>query len=109
MMAADAPPPPAAEVMVVSRRDGSELVATHDLPLVLVKGARREEALVRRAVFITSAVTVTRPAAGGPESYRWSYAGFLQRQVCFTSITGLFSCTEAQVEPLPEKAQGEAP
>ena len=112
MSAADVPPaPPAAEVVIVSRRDGSEVVASHDLPLVLVKATRREEALVRRAVFITTSVTVTRPAAEGaaPDRYRWTYKAFLQRQVCFTSMTGLFSCTEPVVQALPEAAEGDAP
>lgn len=112
MIAADTPPPaPAADVVVVSRRDSSEMVATQDLPLVLVKGPRREEALVRRAVFVTASLRVTRPAADGaaPDRYRWAYRGFLQRQVCFTSMTGLFSCTEPQVEGLPDVAEGDAP
>jgi hypothetical protein len=105
------PPPPAAEVVVVSRRDNSEVVASQDLPLVLAKGARREEALVRRAVFVTASLTVTRAATDGaaPDRYRWTYRSFLQRQVCFTSMTGLFSCTEPEVEKLPDVAEGDAP
>lgn len=99
-------PPPAAEI-VLSRRDASEIVASHDLPLVLVKGPRREEALARGAVFITSAVTVVRPAEG-PDLYRWTYQGFVQRQVCVTSITGLFTCSEPQVQKLPDTEAGEA-
>jgi hypothetical protein len=108
MIAADVPP--AAEVVVVSRRDDSEVVAAQDLPLVLVKGTRREDALVRRAVFVSASLTVTRAAAEGaaPDRYRWTYRSFLQRQVCFTSMTGLFACTEPQVEKLPEVAEGDA-
>ena len=112
MSAADVPPaPPATEVVIVSRRDGSEVVAAQDLPLVLVKATRREEALVRRAVFITTSVTVTRPLGEGaaPDRYRWTYRAFLQRQVCLTSMTGLFACTEPQAQALAETSQGEAP
>lgn len=107
MIAAEPPP---VEIVVMSRRDSSEVVVAQDLPLVLVKGARREEALVRRAVFVTSSLSVVRPAADvAGDRYRWSYRSFLQRQVCFTSMTGLFSCTEPQVQALPDVAEGEAP
>jgi len=108
---APAPSPPVAEI-VVSRADGSELIATTDTPMTLVKGARREAALVRRAVFITTSLTVVRPAEGdsdGGVRYRWSYEGFVQRQMCFTSMTGLFSCTLAEVERTPDAERGEAP
>lgn len=108
-MIADTPPPAPAEV-VVSRRDGSELIATADTPMVLVKGPRREQGLARRAVFITTALTVVRPAEGdGGPRYRWSYEGFVQRQMCFTSMTGLFSCTLAEAERVAEVERGEAP
>ena len=112
MSAADVPAaPPVAEVVIVSRRDGSEVVASQDVPLVLVKATRREEALVRRALFITTSITVTRPAGDGAaaDRYRWTYRAFLQRQVCFTSMTGLFSCTEPVAQALPEAAEGDAP
>lgn len=55
---------------------------------------------------------MVRPAAGGgagDEVLRWTYQPYLQRQLCFTSMTGLFSCAEADLEDLPEKATGEAP
>lgn len=104
---APSPPPPAQEV-VLARREVNEVVAAQDLPLTLTKAGRREDALVRRAVFITASVVLTRPAdaAATAASYRWSHQAYLQRQVCFTSITGLFSCTDAQTEALPEKATG---
>lgn len=121
MLQAEPPPPvvqpsapakPPAEFLVLSRDDGSEIVTSLDLPLVLVKGGRSEDVLVRRALFITASVTVVRPAAAqdaASDSYRWRYEAFLQRQICFTSMTGLFACTLAQVESLPDKATGEAP
>jgi hypothetical protein len=105
-------PPPAAEYVIVSRLEGTEVVASQDTPLTLVKGGRREDALVRRALFVTSAINVTRPAKatdGIAESYRWTHQGFLQRQVCLTSITGLFACSATEVESLPGKAAGQAP
>lgn len=116
-MPADVPPPvvqPAApaNVVVLSRDDGSEIVTSLDLPIVLVKAGRSEDVMVRRALFITASITVVRPAAAldaTSDSYRWRYEAFLQRQVCFTSMTGLFSCTLAHAEALPDKATGEAP
>lgn len=108
-----APPPHPAEI-VVSRQDSSRLVSTQDLPLVLVKGARREEAVLRRAIFLTISVLVTKPAEDPsaenvPASYRWTYKSFLQRQLCVTSITGLFACSTAEVTPLPDVDEGQAP
>lgn len=110
MLAAE-PPPPAAEVIVVSRSEATRIVASSDLPFVLTKGPQREQAMVRQAIFITSSLAVTRPAAEGvaTESYRWTHQAFLQRQVCFSSISGLFACTEPIVQALPDAEKGEAP
>jgi len=52
---------------------------------------------------------VLRAAAGaGEQTLRWKYEPYLQRQLCFTSITGQFSCAFAEVEGLTENAEGEA-
>lgn len=87
------------------------MVASSDQPFVLTKGSQREQALVRQAIFVTSQVSVTRPATEGlvTESYRWTHLAFLQRQVCFGSISGLFACTEPVVQTLPDAERGEAP
>ena len=87
------------------------MVASSDQPFVLTKGSQREQALVRQAIFVTSQVSVTRPATEGlvTESDRWTHLAFLQRQVCFSSISGLFACTEPVVQTLPDAERGEAP
>jgi len=108
MTAADTPTPPVAE-MVVSRDDGSRLVAARDTPMVLVKAGRREDAVLRQAVFVTTSLMVVRPAGAEATAYRWSYKGFLQRQLCVTSISGLFACSNAEAEPLPDIQNGQAP
>jgi hypothetical protein len=117
MLAADPPPvivaapveKPAGEV-VVSRDTRSEVVASRDTPLLLVKAGRTEDALLRQAVFLTSTLSVVRSATvDGGETLRWSYQSYLQRQLCVTSITGQFSCAVAEVEELPEKSAGETP
>jgi len=119
----DAPPPvsqpappakPGADFVVLSRDDHNDIVTTQDLPLVLVKAGRSEQALVRQALFIAASVSVTRPAnpaaaAATTDSYRWTYEGFMQRQLCFTSMTGQFSCTVPELIALPHKETGEAP
>jgi hypothetical protein len=104
--AVDKPP----DVMVVSRDTRSDVLASADTPLPLIKAGRTEDGLLRQAIFLTSTLTVVRPAAGaGQETLRWSYQPYLQRQLCFTSITGQFSCAAAELEELPAKADGEAP
>ena len=54
--------------------------------------------------------TVLRPAEGqGGDIQRWTYQPHLLRQICFTSITGQFSCAAGVSEDLTEASSGEAP
>jgi hypothetical protein len=117
-MQMDAPPPvietapvqAQAEFVVVSRDIRNQLVASADTPLPLIKGARTEDALLRQAIFVTSTLSVTRSIAPpNLETLRWTYEPFLQHQLCFTSMTGQFACTVAEVTALPDKSSGEAP
>jgi hypothetical protein len=110
MIQADAPPaaPPAAEV-VIARSDHTTVAASLDLPLNLVKAGRREEMVVRRALFVNATVTQVRPAGGGADRYRWKLASFLERQYCVRSLTGVFACSTPEATPLADKAEGEAP
>jgi hypothetical protein len=99
-----------ADVVVVCRDTRSDVLVRTDTPLPLIKAGKTEEALLRQVIYMTSTLTVVRPASGGGEDVlRWTYQPYLQRQLCFTSITGLFSCAVAEVEELTEKAAGEAP
>jgi hypothetical protein len=117
MLVADPPPVAAAaavdkpaEVVIVSRDTRSDILASKDTPLPLIKGRRTEDAVLRQTIFLTSTLTGVRLALGaGEEVLRWTYAPYLQRQLCFTSITGQFSCAVAEVEALTEKATGETP
>ncbi len=102
---ADEPP----QMVVVSRDTRSDVLASKDTPLALIKAGKTEDALLRQAIFVTGTLTVVRPAQSDAQILRWTYAPYLQRQLCFTSITGLFSCAATEVEELTEKATGETP
>jgi hypothetical protein len=126
---APSPPGNAADLVVVSRIDNTQTVEAADLPLVLTKAGREEHAVVRRLIFIIATLRLTEAAApvlevpvsdaratdaqvadAPPEqTCRWSYKSFLQRQICFTSMTGLSSCTQPEVTGLPDEANGDAP
>jgi hypothetical protein len=115
--AADPPPAVAAapvdkpaDVQVVSRDTRSDILASTDTPLPLIKAGRTEDALLRQAIVLTSTLAVVRPAVGeGGQALRWTYQPYLQRQLCFTSITGQFSCAAAESEALAETSAGEGP
>lgn len=102
--------PTPAGLVVVSREARSDVVVGKDTPLLLVKATKTENALLRQAIFLTSTVTVLRPAEGpGGDILRWTYQPHLLRQVCFTSITGQFSCAAGVSEDLTDESSGEAP
>ena len=104
-----APPAPAAAVVVVARCNHTTVAASRDLPLSLVKAGRREEMIVRRVLFVNAVVTQARPTDGGAERYRWTLAGFLEREYCVRSLTGVLACTTPEATPLLDKSEGEAP
>jgi hypothetical protein len=111
VIAAETPPAPPAEI-VVSQSAATEIVTSRDLPLTLTKAGRREDAFLRQAVFVNLSLSVVRPPQAqdaAADRFRWAYKSYLQRQVCFSSITGLFACTAAEVETLPDQEAGEAP
>jgi hypothetical protein len=111
MMQADTAQPPAE--VVVARSNHTAVAASLDLPLSLVKAGRREEMVVRRVLFLNAVVIQLRPAGapdnGSADRYRWTLAGFLEREYCVRSLTGVLACTTPEAAPLPDKAQGEAP
>jgi hypothetical protein len=120
---------------VVSRIDNTQTVEAVDQKLLLTKARREEHAVVRRLLFISATLRLTEPldsgdpapssqpassqtpAASGAEpeappakqTCRWTYRAFLQRQICFISMSGLSSCTQPEIVSLPEEASGDAP
>jgi hypothetical protein len=111
MMWADPPPAaPPAEV-IVSRHEANVVAAAQDVPLVLVKAGRREDAVMRRVVFAATQVTRVRPSGettAGKDVYRWTHQAFVQRTLCVTSITGRFLCAAPQSEPVGDGEVGSA-
>ena len=126
------PAAPATDFTVVSRIDNTQTVEAVDLKLLLTKAKREEHAVVRRLLFISATLRLTEPVAAdaepaassapapaassaepeGPppkQTCRWTYRAFLQRQICFVSMTGLSSCTQPEIIALPDEASGDAP
>jgi hypothetical protein len=75
-------------------------VAQKARPLVLTKAGRTENAVIRYQMFLR---TVAKPGAvpATPESVTvsaipcaWSVDSYLQREICFYSMTGLFACAD---------------
>ena len=64
---------------------------------------------MRRVLFVNAVVTQVQPAGGGADSYRWKLAGFLEREYCVNSLTGALACTQPEIAPLPDKAEGQGP
>jgi hypothetical protein len=116
-VAQSAPPQPAT-LAIVSQRTDNVVIASSDRSMVLVKAGHTEQAILRYTLFIVDMTTVLRPSPSpgdtspgrpppGPDRMRWSYSPYIQRQLCFTSITGLFSCSAAETIPLGDKSEGE--
>jgi hypothetical protein len=107
-VAQPAPATPAA-LVVVSQQTDNVTIATSDRPMLLVKAGHTEQAILSYVLFVVNTTTVLRPTTPpGPDRVRWSYTPYIQRSVCFISITGLFACSAAQTTPLAETSEGEA-
>lgn len=100
-------PPVATRLSTISQRDR---------PLTLTKGGRTETALVRHQIFIR---TTARPGAAAVVEGQavsivpcaWTIEAYLQREICFYSMTGQTSCTDGVSKPLTlgETGQGDTP
>ena len=83
-------------------------------PLVLTKAGRSESAVVRHQIFLR---TVVRPgpvpaAVEGVSvsaiPCAWTVESYLQREICFYSMTGLMGCTDTNTLPLMATETGQA-
>lgn len=82
--------------------------------LLLTKAGRTEAVVVHQQIFLR---TVAKPGAtvATPEGVSvsaipcaWTVEAYLQRDICFYSITGLLGCTEAMTKPLMANERGQA-
>ncbi|MET3664642.1 hypothetical protein [Caulobacter sp. 1776] len=82
-------------------------------PLLLTKGGRTENAVVRYQVFLRTIVKPG-PTPATPEGVTvsaipcaWTVESYLQRDLCFYSITGLLGCEEGATKPLTAVENGQ--
>jgi hypothetical protein len=106
--AAPAPPAPAQASRLLT-------IAQRTRPLILIKAGRSETAVVRQQIFLKTSVrpgamaTVEGQAAiaAAATPCAWVIEAYLQREVCFSSMTGLSSCTDAVSLPLAAGETGQ--
>ena len=89
-------------------------IAQKAKPLTLGKGGKTESAVVRYQIFLR---TIAKPGAApvAPEGVTvsaipcaWIVESYLQRDLCFYSITGLLGCEEGATQPLQAIERGQA-
>jgi hypothetical protein len=102
---------PAYVDLVICRSDRTVSVAGLDVPVVLARHGQVEHALIRWQIYITASMWLaqTPPAPGldtPAKQFRWGHKSYLQRQICFTSVVGLFACADADTKPLSEDTAG---
>ena len=108
MLQPPAQTPPPAETLL-ARNDTSTTLSERDTPILLRKAGVTERAVVRQQLYLSIATRLVRPAAPDARlTCRWVLKPVLSRSVCFSSITGLFSCTEAVTTELPQQSKGSA-
>ena len=89
-------------------------VAQKAKPLTLAKAGRTESAVVRYQIFLRTIVkpgAVPAVPAGVTVSAipcAWTVESYLQRDLCFYSITGLLGCEEGATVPLQAIEHGQA-
>lgn len=109
-------PPPATTPHVapapstVKGASATMTVAATDLRLVLTKARRAESAMVRHQVFLRYDVDRKVPDGVDQRTVQcgWRLRAYLQRSICFSSMTGLLGCTDPVSEELPTGETGAA-
>lgn len=99
------PPAPPAAVQVLRSEARFVTAAVRDIPLVLTKAGRVENALARYQIYVKTQVQAS-ATEGAPPECAWILTTHIQRQLCFTSMTGQFACTEAQLADQADKQDG---
>ena len=115
-MLVQAAPPPAAVAPAPTPPTLQRLapIAQTAKVLTLTKGGRTENAVVRYQIFLR---TIAKPGAvpAAPEGVAvsaipcvWVVESYLQRDLCFYSITGLLGCEAGATKPLQAIENGQA-
>lgn len=103
-------PPATAQPSTVKGASATMTVAASDVRLVLTKARRAESAMVRHQVFLRYDVDRKVPDSADQRAAQcgWRLRAYLQRSICFSSMTGLLSCTDPVSEELPTGESGAA-
>ena len=104
------PPPAAYQPSTVKGASATMTVAASDLRLVLTKARRAESAMVRQQLFLRYDVDRKLPNDVDQRAVQcgWRLRIYLQRSICFSSMTGLLGCTDPVTEELPTAETGTA-
>ena len=104
------PPPAAFQPSTVKGASATMTVAASDLRPVLTKARRAESAMIRHQVFLRYDVDRKVPDGVDQRAVQcgWRLRTYLQRSICFSSMTGLLSCTDPVTEELPTAETGTA-
>lgn len=108
MAFADPPPVPPPAVEVIRNETASTPAARRDVPLVYVKGAQTERAVVRYQIFLRTEVETRRRTGLDGVECAWAIVPFLQRVPCVETITGALACGEDFTTRLGERESGHA-
>lgn len=108
-----APPPPEAPPPAqtrVVRQDGSAaIVAELNRPLLVQKPPAAENLIVRQRLILRYSLVeraTLQPDSSERYECRWDIASYVQRDMCFTSLTGLTGCTASVSDKLAQEASG---
>ena len=101
------PPPPPAEHRVLRQEAGTVIVADNDSRLTIQKPPAAEAVVVRQRLLLRHSLTELAIAEGEPRTTcRWEISSYMQRDFCFSSITGLTGCTASVSDRLAQEAAG---
>lgn len=98
--------PPA--IVQPARAEAEETIslAYRDRTGALTRASRVEDVVTRHQLVMRVSVR-PRPVTNQNEAdCEWSVRSYLQREICFRSMTGLFSCTEPTSTQLAEGSEG---
>jgi hypothetical protein len=97
--------PPPAPAVPAPAASAYVTIAAKDIDLVLLKAKRSETAVVRYQIFLKTDVD---QSAAEAAPCAWRVRAYVQRTLCFSSMTGMLSCADPISQELPEAETGAA-